>query len=498
MPIVLAHLKERLRFFLKPISRVWLLAGLILVSMLLAGWGLLHITRYSAESENRDSKILSVALKLKEQVTDYSKLTYDFLLQQDFSRMMLKEKQSDAARESIEQGLAALASMDKSADAHPKIENIRTNVLQFLVLTDKALETATEDGSAQKARGVLQNQVEPAFRNANESLAQLIYSGQEFDKNRYSRMRQQALMFIALLVGFTTLAATLIIKLRQHILHGSAAMVLAETYVPQEGENPATFSDDANVEARSLAALAFANRLSRVRKDSDDLKKLLSGLQAFISSGGAEEPSRPATPQDLDVLLRQGDKINHSVSRIQHIHDQARQFIERLNDVMNGMQKLATDGNVVALNVTIELAKLQSGHSAGVDEDKNAKVSEHIRALATSAASLTGKLAMVVSQFRYTQEDFTRHMGDLSSLQNIGADSLDRVRSTLQTTGQNATKLATQREELAAYLPALQHKMSELENQIAQLQAIYAAEIEAAGGEGIAPRSFKVISGGAA
>jgi hypothetical protein len=497
MQNVFAHLKERLRFFLKPISRVWLLAGLILVSMLLAGWGLLHITRYSAESENRDSKILSVALTLKEQVTDYSKLTYDFLLQQDFSKMMLKEKQSDAARESIEQGLAALGAMDKSPDAHRKIESIRTNAMQFLVLTDKALETATEDGSAQKARGILQNQVEPAFQSANTSLAELINSSHDFDKNRYSRMRQQALMFIALLVGFTTLAATLIIKLRQHILYGSAAMALAETYVPQEGENAATFSDDANVEARSLAALAFANRLSRVRKDSDDLKKLLSGLQAFIG-GAEEEPTKPASPQDLDVLLRQGDKISHSVSRIQHIHDQARQFIDRLNDVMNGMQKLATDGNVVALNVTIELAKLQSGHSAGVDEDKNAKVSEHIRALATSAAGLTGKLAMVVSQFRYTQEDFTRHMGDLSSLQHIGADSLERVRTTLQTTGQNAATLSTQREEFAAYLPAIQHKMSELENQIAQLQAIYAAEIEAAGGEGIAPRSFKVISGGAA
>jgi hypothetical protein len=497
MPIVFAQLKERLRFFLKPVSRVWLLAGLILVSTLLTGWGLLHITRYSAESEQRDSQILSVALQLKEQIADYSKLTYDFLLQQEYTRMMQKEKQSDTVRATIEEGLASLGAMDKNPEAHSKIESIRTNVMQFLVLSDKALESATEDGSTQKARNVLQNQVEPAFRDANEALAHLIASGQTFDKNRYNRLRQQALMFIALLVGFTTLAATLLIRLRQHILHGAAAMALADTYIPQPGENPATYMDDANVEARSLAALAFANRLSRVRKDSDDLKKLLSGLQGFIA-GAEEAPVKPATPQDLDVLLRQGDKISHSVSRIQHIHDQARQFIERLNDVMNGMQKLATDGNVVALNVTIELAKLQSGHAAGVDEDKNAKVSEQIRALATAAASLTGKLAMVVSQFRYTQEDFTRHMGDLSSLQNIGADSLERVRTTLQSTGQSAAKLTTQREELAAYLPALQHKMSEMENQIAQLQAIYAAEIEAAGAEGIAPRAFKVISGGAA
>lgn len=493
MPVVVAKFLKRLRFFQKPVVKVWVLAGLGLASTLFAGWGLLRITSLSAEFESHDDKLLVAAITLKEEVAAYSKLTYDFLLQQDFSHMMQKEKQSNATRAGIEQGLAELNQIDEGDKARPLADSIRANVTQFLSLTDKALESATEDGSVQKARSALQDSVEPTFKTAEDSLNEIIYSRQKFDQSRYHHLRAQALMVIAFLIGLTTLGIALLIGIRNHVLLGHAHIPAS---APQT--EPASLDEDArDVEARSLAALAFANRLSRVRKESDDLKKLLSGLQSFIA--GEESKAAEIQPgADADVLARQEEKITHAVGRIQHVHDQSKQFIDKLNDIMSGMQKLATDGNVVSLNVTIELAKLQSQQTGKVEEEKNAKISEQIRALATSAASITGKLAMVVSQFRYAQEDFSHQTTALTTLSREGGEALGRLRQTVQSNGQMATKLSGQRHELAGYLPKLEKKMAELEQQISQLQAIYAEEVETAGGEGLTPRSFKVISGRAA
>ncbi len=501
-------------FLSRPTMMLWLMTALGLASAGFAGWGLMHVTSLSARVESHDERMLSAAVDLKEQVAVYSKLTYDFLLQQDYSKMMVKEKQSNTTRQGIEQGLAQLVAVDDgNAAAHALVANIRTNVTQFLLLSDKALEAATEDGSATKARSILQDEVEPVFKSTQDSLSRLISSRKQFDVDRFYYMRSQAFMVIAMLVGLTALGAALIMGLRRHILNShhhqahpkpqpekqpdaAETALQAVTAVAREIEE----EDAARIEAQSLAKLAFANRLSRVRKESDDLRKLLQGLQAFAAVQQEAQkplmPRGPASDEDINALVRQGDRISHAVGRIQNIHEQSKQFIDKLSEMMGGMQKLATEGNVVALNVTIELAKLQA-QSGEVQEDKNRAVSEQIRTMATTAAAITGKLAMVLSQFRYTQEDFSRHAQELGEVRNMGNDALERVRGLLHTTGQSAARLTGRNEELAGYMPLLEQKMLELENQITQLQSIYAAEIEMTG-EGITPRSFKVISGGAA
>jgi cell division protein ZapA (FtsZ GTPase activity inhibitor) len=507
MPIILAKLQFFKRFMARPAMVLWLLACLATASGLFAAWGLLHVTSLSAKSETRDDRATTVAINLKEELASYSKLTYDFLLQQDFSKMMTKEKESNAARTAIDQNLNELAGIDPNSSAHSAIEAIRTNVAQFLTLTDKALETAAEDGSATKARNFLQDQVEPAYKNAEEAVNQLLSSRDQFDVTRFKRMREQALMVIAALVGMTALGVVLLLSLRSHILHGVIIRGEEAAIVPEDKKDPVNalsamqslMEEPLEVEARSLATLAFANRLSRVRKECDDLRKLVQGLAGFVPTQNAPvelPPNVRSNTQDMETLTRQGDKISHAVGRIQHIHDQSKQFIDKLNEMMNSVQKLATDGNVVALNVTIELAKLQA-QAGGVHEEKNKFVSEQIRGLATSAASITGKLAMVLSQFRYTQEDFARHTGELMELRSAGTDALGRVREALETTGQSATRLTERRDELTEYLPNLEQKMGELENQISQLQSIYTADIETLG-DGISQRSFKVISGGIA
>ncbi len=496
MPALVAKLKRLRSLLARPTSMVWLLASLTLAVGVCAGWGLLHVTNLSAKFESRDGRASEIALDLREQISAYSKMTYDFLLQQDYSRMMVKEKQANSIRAGIEQNLSDLAAINDNSPAHAAIESIRTNVTQFLVLTDKALETAAEDGSAAKARVYLQDQVEPAYKNAEEAVKQLLSSRDQFDVTRFHHMRGQAFMVIAALIGLMALGVIVLLTLRSHILNGHGTRVADEPADLPDDATHTMLEESMDVEARSLATLAFASRLNRVRRESDDLRKLLQGLKAFIpaTEEAATAPAKPPV-QDVEALSRQGEKIAHAVGRIQHIHDQSKQFIDKLSDMMNSVQKLATDGNVVALNVTIEMAKLQSQGGA-VQEEKNKAVSEQIRALATSAAAITGKLAMVLSQFRYTQEDFTRHTGELMDVRNTGTEALERVRAALQSNGQSATRLSGQREELASYLPQLEKKMADLEIQISQLQQIYSSDIETAT-EGVTQRSFKVISGGA-
>ncbi|MBY0427644.1 MAG: MCP four helix bundle domain-containing protein, partial [Alphaproteobacteria bacterium] len=168
-----------------PVMMLWFLAFLGVASTIFSVWGLWRITDLSVQFQNKDDRSLVLAVNLKEEIGSFSMLTYDFLLQQDFNRMMLKERQSNKTREDITQNLGNLTMLSTTGTAGTTIEAIRYNVMQFLVLTDKALETAVEDGNSTKARTILQDEVAPALRTAQESLNNLINSRQKFGDEHF-------------------------------------------------------------------------------------------------------------------------------------------------------------------------------------------------------------------------------------------------------------------------------------------------------------------------
>lgn len=477
----------------KPVSVLALLAFLAVATTLFAGWGLWRMTDLSAEYKTRDDHMLALAVNIKEKVASFSKLTYDFLLQQDFNRMLMKEKQSDATREEITRNLGALTLQSEGANAET-IEAIRYNVMQFLTLTDKALETAVEQGSSGTARAILQDEVEPALKKAQDSLTTLVQSRQKYGANHIQFLRQQAIIFIALLVGLTALGMAMLAMLRIHL---AAPAKKEEVAKPEAAALPAPVVEEKPaervIEASSLSTLAFMNRFNRLHKESDELKKLVTSMQRILDLRAAA--NLQATPEEeLKALNQQSEKISLTVGRIQNINDQSKQFIERLNELMGGMQNLATEGNIVALNVTIELAKLQSQISGGPHDEKNIKVSEQIRALATSAANITGKMAMVLSQFRYAQDDFGKHTTELLQIKNTGASALEQIRRSLQNSAHNTSALMGERMEFENYLPMINQKMGDLSQEIEQLQLFANEEMESHRSEG-PERAFKVISG---
>ena len=487
-----------------PVMMLWFLAFLGLSSTIFSVWGLWRITDLSVQFQNKDDRALVLAVNLKEEIGSFSMLTYDFLLQQDFNRMMLKERQSNKTREQITQSLGNLAMLSTSGSFGTTIEAIRYNVMQFLVLTDKALETAVEDGNAAKARNILQDEVDPALRAAQESLNSLVNSRQKFGDEHFQFVRQQSLMIILLLVGLTALGMSIIVTLRSTILHKfvekiktleieKAQAVLA---IPPSSEVLAE-TRKRILEARSLSTLALINRLNRLHQDSEDLKKDMEVLQRHVDASVPQPVRVDVSHKELEALQSQGDKISMSLSRIQHVNDQTKQFVEAIGELMVGMQGLATDGNVVALNVTIELAKLQAHLGAQVNDEKNAKISEQIRGLATAAAGITGKMAMVLSQFRYAQQDFEKQSVELQQIKLSGNSALDTIRSNLHVQQQQNAQMYDERGALLKQLPDLVEKIAALEEQITQIQAMTEEEIDDLG-DVQTGKQFKVISGGAA
>lgn len=486
-----------------PVMMLWFLAFLALASTVFSVWGLWRITDLSVQFQNKDDRSLVLAVNLKEEVGSFSMLTYDFLLQQDFNRMMLKERQSNKTREDITQNLGSLAMLSTSGSAGTTIEAIRYNVMQFLVLTDKALETAVEDGNSIKARAILQDEVAPALHTAQESLNNLINSRQKFGDEHFQFVRQQSVMIILLLVGLTALGMSIIVTLRSTILHKfvekiktleieKAQAVLAPPSADQIAETRKRI-----LEARSLSTLALINRLNRLHQDSEDLKKDMEVLQRHVDASVPQPVRVDISQKELLALQNQGDKIAMSLGRISHVNDQTKQFVDSIGELMVGMQNLATDGNVVALNVTIELAKLQAHLGAQVTEDKNAKISEQIRGLATAAAGITGKMAMVLSQFRYAQQDFEKQSVELQQIKMSGSNALDSIRNNLQVQQQQNGQMYDERGALLKQLPELVSKIAMLEEQITQIQAMTEEEIDDLGDHPMG-KQFKVISGGAA
>ncbi|MDX1923285.1 MAG: MCP four helix bundle domain-containing protein [Alphaproteobacteria bacterium] len=486
-----------------PVAMLWFLALLGVASTIFSVWGLWRITDLSVQFQSKDDRSLVLAVNLKEEIASFSMLTYDFLLQQDFNRMMLKERQSNKTREDITQNLGNLAMLSTSGTAGTVIEAIRYNITSFLAATDKALETAVEDGNATKARGILQDEVEPALKTAQNSLNDLINSRQHFGDEHFQFVRQQSIMIILLLVGLTTLGMAIIVTLRSTILHKYVQKIRKlEIETEQAASTRAPSADEVAetrkriLEARSLSTLALINRLNRLHKDSEELKKDIQVLQRHADSDIKQPPRVEINRSEVEILQHQGEKIAMSLGRIGHINDQTKHFVDSIGELMHGMQGLATDGNVVALNVTIELAKLQAHLGAPIPEEKNAKISEQIRALATTAASITGKMAMVLSQFRYAQQDFEKQSAELAQIKSGSSAALDTIKNNLHIQQQQNSQLFDERTALLSELPKLVAKVAALEEQITQIQAMTEEEIDELG-DMPTGRQFKIISGGA-
>ncbi len=484
-----------------PVMMLWILACLGVASTIFSVWGLWRITDLSVQFQTKDDRSLVLAVNLKEEIASFSMLTYDFLMQQDFNRMMLKERQSNKTREEITQSLGNLAMLSTSGSVGTTIEAIRYNVMQFLVLTDKALETAVEDGNSTKARSILQDEVDPALRIAQDSLNNLINSRQKFGDEHFQFVRQQSVMIILLLVGLTALGMSIIVTLRSTILHKFVEKIKTlEIEKAQFIKNPADQIAETRkriLEARSLSTLALINRLNRLHQDSEDLKKDMEVLQRHVDASVLQPARVDISHKELESLQSQGDKIAMSLGRIQHVNDQTKQFVDSIGELMLGMQGLATDGNVVALNVTIELAKLQAHLGAQVPEEKNTRISEQIRNLATTAAGITGKMAMVLSQFKYAQQDFEKQSAELLQIKTGGGTALDTIRNNLHVQQQQNAQMFDERAALLKQLPELVAKIVALEEQITQIQAMTEEEIDDLGDLPVG-KQFKIISGGAA
>ncbi|NDE89990.1 MAG: hypothetical protein EB059_02465 [Alphaproteobacteria bacterium] len=490
------------RAAITPVTMLWFLVILGVASTGFSIWGLWRITDLSVQFQNKDERSLVLAVNLKEEIASFSRLTYDFLLQQDFNRMLLKERQSNKTRDDITQNLGNLALLSTSGSAGTVIEAIRFNVMQFLALSDKALEMAVEDGNALKARGVLQDEVDPALRTAENALNSLINSRQKFGDEHYKFVRQQSLMIVLLLVGLSAMAMAIILSLRSSVLHGvmnraKAPEKFEEAIIKQPVIEDSEQARKRILEARSLSTLALINRLNRLHQDSEDLKKDVQALQRHADSAIAHPARVDVAQKEVEALQTQGEKIAMSVGRIQHVNDQTKQFVDAIGELMHSMQGLATDGNVVALNVTIELAKLQAHLGVQVPDDKNAKISDQIRGLATAAAGITGKMAMVLSQFRYAQQDFEKQAGELALIQNGSASALQNIKSSLHSQQQQNAHLFDERTAMLAPLPGLMEKVAYLEEQITQIQAMTDDEIDEIVDTSTG-KQFKIISGGAA
>jgi len=493
----------------KPLSALVFLAILGVATSLFSGWGVWRMAELSAEFKNHEDRMLDASVTLKEKVASFSKLTYDFLLQQDFDRQLMKEKQSNATRDVITQSLAALALTSDKASTE-MVEAVRYNVTQFLSLTDKALEKAVEDGNATQARIILQDEAEPALKKAQDSLSDLIAARQKVATGHTEYLHERALMFIALLIGLSAMALTLIMMLQGHLKarpHKASSSALvpanmsampasdmtsARTVMEREREEQSR-----ELKAKSLAALAIISRFSRIHRESNDLRKMVGGMQRYL---GEHEGEAALDMPDADIkgLAEQAERIALTVGRIQNVNNQSQQFVDKLNDLMGNLQTLATEGNMVALNVTIEMAKLQAQIGSDVPSEKTAKLSDQIRAMATTAANITGKMAMALSQHKYAQEDFAKQVAELMQIKNDGVASVDRIRAAMARSRQNASTMLETRSEFEHTLPLLSQKVEELEHEIEQLQ-LFAndgdlGEVKSAEDE----KNFKVISGRAA
>jgi carbon monoxide dehydrogenase subunit G len=487
----------------KPALMIWGLIAVGLLSCALSVSGIWRITELSTSFQQKDDEALLLAADLKEQTASFAKLTYDFLLQQDFNRQLMREKQSNGIRKNITSDLSQIAVLNTSASGGTMTESVRYNVLQFLLLTDKALETAVEEGSAVHARIILQDEAEPALKVAQEALNALIKSREKFGDEHAQFIRQQAVMVALLLFGLAMLGTALALMARVHVLKMQPATgrAVAFPFKPREAEVRVKEEDERRtregraIEARSLITLAVINRLNRLDKENESLKKMISLMQRL---GDKEVPQElPSNDASLHFLQKQGEKISQSVGRIEAISEHLKQFMESMNKLMSGIQSMATDGNVVALNVTIELAKLQAATHGAPENEKNAKISEQIRTLATTAAGITGKMAMILSQFRYAQEDFARHVQDLINLKNQGGEALEDMRQSLTQKTQSARSLYEERREWLAQIPMLEEKLENIRKQTTHIQALMLDNAPAMEGETM-ERSFKVISGGAA
>lgn len=483
-----------------PVMMLWFLAFLGIASTIFSIWGLWRITDLSVQFQSKDDRSLVLAVNLKEEIAAFSTLTYDFLLQQDFNRMLLKEQQSNKTREGITQNLGNLALLSTTGSAGTIIEAIRYNTMQVLALTDKALETAVEDGNATKARAILQDEVAPVLRTAQDSLNELINSRQKFGDEHFQFVRQQSIMVILLLVGLTALAMAIILSLRSTVLHGIVVKLKATQASEQQAKPTADDLAETRkkiLEARSLATLALINRLNRLHQECEGLKKDIHLLERQADSTIKQPVRVDISQSEMEVLQHEGEKIAMSLGRIQHVNEQTRQFVDAIGEMMHGMQGLATDGNVVALNVTIELAKLQAHMGAQISDEKNTKISEQIRALANTAASITGKMAMVLSQFRYAQQDFEKQSTELMNIKSGSAAALERIRASLHNQQQQNGQLFDERASFLAQIPSLAEKVAALEEQITQIQAMTEEEIDDLA-DLPTGKQFKVISGGAA
>ncbi len=486
-----------------PVAMLWFLAFLGVASTVFSVWGLWRITDLSVQFQNKDDRSLVIAVNLKEEIASFSMLTYDFLLQQDFNRMMLKERQSNKIRDDIMQNLGNLALLSTSGSAGTAIESIRYHVTEFLAKTDKALETAVEDGNATKARVILQDEVGPALVAAQNSLNDMINARQHFGDEHFQFVRQQSIMIILLLIGLTTLGMAIIVTLRSAILHKFVEKIRKLEIETVQAQSrvaaPEEMAETRNriLEARSLSTLALINRLNRLHQDSEGLKKDIQVLQRHADTTIQQPVRTEIGHKEVEALQNQGEKIAMSLGRIGHINDQTKHFVDSIGELMVGMQGLATDGNVVALNVTIELAKLQAHLGAPIPEEKNAKISEQIRALATTAAGITGKMAMVLSQFRYAQQDFDRQSAELATIKNGSTTALETIKSNLHNQQVQNGQLYDERTAILNQLPQLAAKVAILEEQITQIQAMTEEEIDELG-DMPTGRQFKIISGGVA
>lgn len=493
--------------FFKPVMMLWLLAVLGLASTAFSVWGVWRVTDLSTSYQARDDRALVIAVDLKEQMASFSKLTYDFLLQNDFNRMMLKEKQSDSIRAAITQNVSQLVSL-ASQENSSTIESIRYNILQFLVLTDKALETAVEEGTAVKARGILQDEVEPALKSAQDAISTLIGSRQKFGSQHAQFIREQSLVVMFLLIGLAALALAVVLSVRMHLLQGGAktqqALKLPDVKPAAKAADPVAETPKAEapkvdekkaLEAPSLVTLAQLSRIDKLHRDMDDLKLILQGMERGVQA--QDKPALRSPEADLNVLATQGDKIAMAIGRAANTKEQSKHFVDTLSELMSGMQTLATEGNMIALNVTIELAKLQAQAGGGkAQDDKSIRISDQIRGLATAAAGITGKLAMILSQYRYAHEDFQRQVVELQTLKNEGSSALDHVKQALTSAQQASQHLWDEKASFSGHVPLLAQKLVEMETQLQQIKEIAQEEIETR--TSAAPRAFKVIPGGAA
>lgn len=492
--------------FMKPIIMLWFLAILGLTSTGFAMWGVWRVVSLSEQFQSKDDHSLVLAVNLKEQIAAFSKLTYDFLLQQDFNRMLMKEKQSNSIRDNITQSLGNLALQSPTGTAGSVIETIRFNVMQFLVLTDKALETSVEEGSAQRARTILQEEVEPALKIAQDSLSTLISSRQKYSGEHFQFLRQQSVMVMFLLIGFAALGMALLLSARMQFLQSLKPLAQAPQQTPTEtAATPEEVKSEEEkvkerrkvLEARSLNTLALINRLNRLHKESEDARKIMASLLRHTEENAHMQRHLANTEKDIKSLQMQGDKINTALNRIDHVQSQSKQFLDSMNDLMGNIQALATEGNVVALNVTIEMAKLHAQGGNATNSEKNTKVSDQIRALATTAAGITGRMAMILSQFRYTQEDFTRNINELMNVRSEGQEALEHIRKALHVQEETNAALVDEKAEISHSLPLLNQRLDALEEQVKQIQELANDEVDDIT-DTTTGRNFKIITGGAA